>query len=106
MTTVFSDQDFQDKVLNSDKPVLVDFWAPWCGPCQILGPMIDMIAGEVDDNVIIGKMNVDENPSTPQRYGIQGIPTIIIFKEGKEFKRLVGLQHKDNYVQALKEANN
>lgn len=100
----FTDKDFEQNVLKSDKPVLVDFWAPWCGPCQILGPMIEMLDGETDESVTIGKMNVDENPVTPQQYNISGIPTIIVFKDGEEFKRIVGLQHKSVYEQALEEA--
>lgn len=101
---VFTDDTFEQEVLNSEKPVLVDFWAPWCGPCQILGPMIEMLADEVGDDVVIGKMNVDENGSTPQNYHIHGIPTVIVFRNGEEFKRLVGLQHKDEYKKALEEA--
>lgn len=82
-TKVISDASFEADVLKSDKPVLVDFWAVWCGPCKMLSPIVDDIASEYADKLTVAKMNVDENPQTPQQFGIRGIPTLLLFKNGK-----------------------
>lgn len=91
----FTDQNFDQEVLKSDKLTVVDFWAPWCGPCQIMGPILEELSVEVKDTAKIGKLNVDENPETASKYGIMSIPTIKIFKDGKIVKEFVGVQQKD-----------
>jgi thioredoxin 1 len=85
-----TDKSFEDSVLKSDKPVLVDFWAAWCGPCRMIAPIVEQIHGELGDKVKVVKMDIDENPATPQRLGIMSIPTVIIFKDGKAAERTVG----------------
>lgn len=90
----FTDSNFDQEVLKSDKPVFVDFWAPWCGPCQMMGPVVDQLAEEVK-GAKVGKVNVDENPATAQKYGIMSIPTMKIFKNGQVVKEFVGMQGKD-----------
>ena len=95
MAMEFTDQNFDQEVLQHDKLVVVDFWAPWCGPCQILGPIIAELTDEVKDIAKVGKLNVDENPETASKYGIMSIPTIKIFKDGKIVKEFVGVQQKD-----------
>lgn len=80
--TAVTDQNFEEEVINSDKPVLVDYWAEWCGPCKAIAPVLDDIAPEYADKVKITKMNIDENPSTPTKYGIRSIPTLLLFKDG------------------------
>jgi thioredoxin 1 len=92
---VFTDQNFQQEVLNSQKPVLVDFWAPWCGPCQMMGPIIEELAEELEGKVVVGKLNVDENPQMAQKYGIMSIPTLLIFKNGQVIEQFVGVQPKE-----------
>lgn len=89
-TKVITDASFETDVLKSDKPVLVDFWAVWCGPCKMLSPIVDDIAGEYADKLVIAKMNVDENPQTPQKFGIRGIPTLLLFKKGELVAQKVG----------------
>lgn len=85
-----TDNNFQTDILGSDKPVLVDFWAEWCGPCRMIAPTVEAIAEEYNDKAAVYKMNVDENMSVPQQYGIRGIPTLILFKNGQEQERIVG----------------
>ena len=85
-----TDADFEKDVLGSDQAVLVDFWAEWCGPCRMIGPSVEAIAEELQGQVGVFKMNVDENPDVPQRFGIRGIPTLIVFKGGQEQERIVG----------------
>ena len=101
-TTPVTDQSFEKDVLGSSVPVLVDFWAEWCGPCRALGPKLEEIAGEMSSQVKIVKMNVDENPQTPGQYGIRGIPAMLLFKDGKQVGELIGNQPKDNITEFLK----
>jgi len=93
--TEVSDGSFDKDVLQSDKPVLVDFWAAWCAPCRMLEPTVDAVAEKYLANARVVKVNVDENPSISQRYGIKGIPTLILFKGGKEEERVVGATSKE-----------
>ncbi len=85
-----NDTNFSSEVLNSDLPVLVDFWATWCGPCRSISPVVEELAKEYVGKVKITKLNVDENPSTPSQYGVRGIPTLILFKQGKVVDQIVG----------------
>ncbi len=89
-TKVITDASFEADVLKSDKPVLLDFWAAWCGPCKMLSPLVDAIATEYADKLVVAKMNVDENPQTPQKFGIRGIPTLLLFKNGNLAAQKVG----------------
>ena len=93
---VVNDASFEVDVVNSSKPVLVDFWAEWCGPCKVLSPILDEIANEYDDRVIIAKVNVDENTQIPPKYGIRGIPTMLLFKNGAVEATKVGALSKAN----------
>jgi len=93
-----TDSAFQAEVLESDKPVLVDFWAEWCGPCRMIAPSVKEIASEYDNVLRVAKMDVDENPMTPGRYGISGIPTLMLFKNGEVVARIVGAMPKDRLV--------
>lgn len=101
MEMQFTDQNFEQEVLKSDKAVLVDFWAVWCGPCQTMRPIVEELAEEVKDKYKVGKMNVDENRETAAKFGIMSIPTLIIFKDGKVVKQLVGVQAKENLKEEL-----
>ncbi|PIR94746.1 thioredoxin [Candidatus Falkowbacteria bacterium CG10_big_fil_rev_8_21_14_0_10_37_6] len=98
-----TDQNFSAKVLENKKPVLVDFWAPWCGPCQMMGPIIEEVAAEIGDNALVGKLNVDENQEMAEKYGVSSIPTIIFFKDGKEVERMIGVRDKNELVKKLAE---
>ncbi len=100
--TPVTDNEFQKEVLESDVPVLVDFWATWCGPCQVMGPVLDTIAGEYAGKVKVLKLNVDENQATPPKYGIRGIPTLILFNKGEVVDTIVGAQPKGNVDNILK----
>jgi len=97
----FTDTDFTENVLNSPIPVLVDFWAVWCGPCIRLGQTVDEIAAEYEGRVRVGKVNLDANPEVATQYGVQSLPTTLIFKEGKVVDRLIGAVRKNNIVDAL-----
>ena len=85
-----TDATFEDKVLNSDKPVLVDYWAEWCGPCRLIAPILDEIADEYDGKLTVAKLDTDKNQATAMRFGVRGIPTLIVFSGGKETAREVG----------------
>ncbi len=97
-----TDANFQLQVLSSVLPVLVDCWAPWCGPCHIVGPIIDALAKEFEGKVLVGKLNVDENPRVANMFNIQSIPTILIFKDGRQVDRLVGAVPKEEILARLK----
>ena len=97
----FTDANWKSEVLEAPVPVLVDFWAPWCGPCRSLAPTIEKIAGELGDQVRVGKMNTDENQGTPTGLRISAIPTVLIFHGGKEVDRLVGVNTEKKFKEAL-----
>jgi thioredoxin 1 len=97
----FTDENFATEVLSQQGPILVDFWAPWCGPCKMLAPTIDELAKDFDGKVVIGKLNTDNNPNTATTYGIMGIPTVLVFKSGQLVDKIPGLNNKARYQQVL-----
>lgn len=99
-----TDATFDDEVVNSDTPVVVDFWAEWCGPCKMIAPIVEELAGEYDGKVKFTKMDVDSNPKTPMQFGIRGIPTLLIFNEGKAVGQIVGALPKTMLKQRVEEA--
>lgn len=101
MAKQFTDSNFDSEVLKSDKPVLVDFWAEWCGPCRMVGPIVEEIARDFDGKVSVGKMNVDENMDIPSKYGIRSIPTLMIFKNGELVDKIVGAVPKASILGKL-----
>jgi len=98
-----SDESFESDVLNSDKPVLVDFWAEWCGPCKMIAPILDDIANEFGDRITVGKLNVDHNNQTPPKYSIRGIPTLLLFKNGEVAGTKVGALSKSQLAEFIEQ---
>ncbi|RWU09174.1 thioredoxin TrxA [Pseudidiomarina gelatinasegens] len=98
-----SDESFESDVLNSDKPVLVDFWAEWCGPCKMIAPILDDIANEYGDRITVGKLNVDHNNQTPPKYNIRGIPTLLLFKNGEVAGTKVGALSKAQLAEFIEQ---
>ena len=96
MTLAVSDADFENEVLKSSEPVLVDFWAEWCGPCRALGPSVDALASEMEGKLKVVKVNIDENPNAPTKYGVRSIPTLIVFKNGEPVAQTVGSMPKSD----------
>ena len=104
MTTVnVTDENFDVEVLKSDKPILVDFWAEWCGPCKQIGPTLEEISDEMANEIIVAKHNIDNEPNTPTKYGVRGIPTMLLFKSGELKATKVGATTKSNIVSWIKE---
>ena len=104
MTTLnITDENFDTEVLKSDKPIVVDFWAEWCGPCKQIGPMLEEISNEMTNEIIIAKHNIDNEPNTPTKYGVRGIPTMLLFKGGELKATKVGATTKSNIVSWIKE---
>jgi thioredoxin 1 len=101
-THEFTDVNFQSEVLDSRQPVLVDFWAAWCGPCRFVGPTIDELATQFDGRVKVGKLNVDENQQAAERFGIHSIPAVLLFEDGEVVETLIGVQSKQRYVDVLR----
>ncbi len=97
----FTDSNFEQEVINSDKPVLIDFWAVWCGPCKIIAPFVEELAGEYEGKVKVGKLDVDENQQTSIKYGVRSIPTLLIFKDGKVKDTIIGAVPKAQIVKKL-----
>jgi len=99
--TLVTDESFAQLLESSDTPVLIDFFATWCGPCTAIAPILDEFAGENSDKLKVVKLNVDENPKTPAKYGVRGIPTLILFNQGKEVDKVVGMTSKENLEKML-----
>jgi len=103
MAINISDLEFEKEVINSELPVLVDFWAPWCGPCRMIAPVIDEISAKYEGKVKVVKLNTDENPKTPSDYQISAIPTLLFFKSGKVVKEIVGITPKEEIEKVIEE---
>ena len=104
MTTIkITDESFETEVLKANKPTLVDFWAEWCQPCKMIGPLLEEISDEMKDQVVIAKHNIDENPNQPTKYGVRGIPTMLLFKDGELKATKVGATTKSNIISWIRE---
>ena len=101
MALEITDSNFEETVLKSDKPVLVDFWAAWCGPCRMVGPIIDEISEEYEGKAVVGKVDIDSNQQYAAQFGVRNIPTVLVFKNGELVDRKVGVSSKNDYAQAL-----
>ena len=101
MAIEITDSNFEEKVLKSSKPVMVDFWAAWCGPCRMVGPIMDELSDEYADTAIVGKVDVDSNQEFAAKYGVRNIPTVLVFKNGEVVKRQVGVASKATYTEAI-----
>ena len=104
-TTKVTDQSFDSDVINSDKPVVVDFWAEWCGPCKQIGPALEELADEMGGSVTVAKLNIDENPGSPDKYGVRGIPTLMLFKDGQVAATMVGARPKSQIKDWIEEGS-
>ena len=100
-TVTITDSNFEAEVLNSDKPVLIDFWAEWCGPCKMIAPLIEQLASEYDGKIKVGKLDVDENQQTAMKYGVRSIPTVLFLKEGEVKDTIIGAVNKSIFVEKL-----
>jgi len=101
MALEITDKNFEEVVLNSDKPVLVDFWAAWCGPCRMVGPVIDEVSNEYEGKAVVGKVDVDANQEFASKYGVRNIPTVLLFHKGEMISRQVGVSPKSVYTDAI-----
>ena len=101
MALEITDSNFEETVLKSDKPVMVDFWAAWCGPCRMVGPIIDELSEEYEGKAIIGKVDIDSNQQYAAQFGVRNIPTVLIFKDGELVDRKVGVSSKNDYAEAI-----
>ena len=101
MALEITDSNFEETVLKSDKPVMVDFWAAWCGPCRMVGPIIDELSEEYEGKSIIGKVDIDSNQQYAAQFGVRNIPTVLVFKDGELVDRKVGVSSKNDYAQAI-----
>ena len=99
-----TDATFEEEVLKSDKPVVLDFWAPWCGPCKQIGPSLEEISDEMKDKITVAKINIDENPVSPTKYGVRGIPTMLVFKNGEAAAQKVGAVSKPAIVEWIEDS--
>ena len=101
MALEITDSNFEETVLKNDKPVMVDFWAEWCGPCRMVGPIIDELSEEYEGKAIIGKVDIDSNQQYAAQFGVRNIPTVLVFKDGELVDRKVGVSSKNDYAQAI-----
>lgn len=101
MTIEVTDADFEEKVLKSDKPAIIDFWAEWCGPCKVLSPRVKQLGEEYGEKVVVAEMDVDSNPEIPAKYGIRNIPTLLFIKDGEVIDKQVGVTSKNNLIKKL-----
>ena len=101
MALEITDSNFEETVLKSDKPVLVDFWAAWCGPCRMVGPIIDELSDEYEGKAVVGKVDIDSNQQYAAQFGVRNIPTVLLFKNGELVERKVGVSSKNDYADAL-----